>query len=66
MNDIEACLRRPPYIMGMHRELRSRGWTLTRSNAESGVSAAIEHVLNGKKLDPVVVDQIGPAVGVSL
>jgi hypothetical protein len=48
-------------------ELRSRGWKLTRSNAESGVSAAIEHVLNGKDLEPVVVDQIrGPAIGVSL
>ena len=27
-----------------------RGWTLTRSNAESGVSAAIEQVLDGKAL----------------
>ena len=29
----------------------ARGWTLTRSNAESGVAAAIEHVLYGKELE---------------
>jgi hypothetical protein len=34
--------------------LRDRGWTLTRSNAESGVAAAIEHVLDGKAVEPVV------------
>ena len=57
-----------PFIMGnASEELRSRGWTLTRSNAESGVSAAIEHVLNGKEIEPVVVDEIrGSAIGVSL
>jgi hydroxymethylpyrimidine pyrophosphatase-like HAD family hydrolase len=57
-----------PFIMGnASEELRSRGWTLTRSNAESGVSAAVEHVLNGREIEPVVVDQIrGSAIGVSL
>jgi hypothetical protein len=48
-------------------ELRSRGWKLTRSNAQSGVAAAIEHMLDGKALEPVVVDQIlGPAIVSSL
>jgi hypothetical protein len=47
------------------KELHNRGWKVTHSNAESGVTAAIEHVLDGKDLDAVVVDQIlGPA-GVS-
>jgi Cof subfamily protein (haloacid dehalogenase superfamily) len=68
-NDIEMlAFAGRPFIMGnASEELRHRGWTLTRSNAESGVAAAIEHVLNGKALEPVVVDQIsGPAIGVSL
>jgi Cof subfamily protein (haloacid dehalogenase superfamily) len=68
-NDIEMlAFAGYPFIMGnASEELRSRGWRLTRSNAESGVSAAIEHVLNGKELDPKVVDQIrGSAIGVSL
>jgi hypothetical protein len=68
-NDIEMlAFAGHPFIMGnASEELRARGWKLTRSNAESGVSAAIEHVLNGKALEPVVVDQIqGPAIGVSL
>jgi Cof subfamily protein (haloacid dehalogenase superfamily) len=68
-NDIEMlAFAGHPFIMGnASEELRSRGWKLTRSNAESGVSAAIEHVLNGKDLEPVVADQIrGPAIGVSL
>ena len=48
----------------MHRKsCASRGWKLTRSNAESGVSAAIEHVLYGKALEPVVVDQIAESAG---
>jgi len=47
--------------------LRNRGWKLTRSNAESGVAAAVEHILYGKALDAVVVDQIrGPAIVSSL
>lgn len=68
-NDIEMlAFAGHPFIMGnASEELRSRGWKLTRSNAESGVSAAIEHMLNGKALDPVVVDQIlGPATVSSL
>ena len=68
-NDIEMlAFAGHPFIMGnASEELRSRGWTLTRSNADSGVSAAIEHVLNGKKIEQVVVDEIrGSAIGVSL
>ncbi|MFZ0797309.1 MAG: Cof-type HAD-IIB family hydrolase [Terriglobales bacterium] len=68
-NDIEMLtFAGHPFIMGnASEELRSRGWKLTRSNAESGVSAAIEHVLYGKALETVVVDRIeGPAIGVSL
>jgi Cof subfamily protein (haloacid dehalogenase superfamily) len=65
-NDIEMlAFAGHPFIMGnASKELRSRGWKLTRSNAESGVAAAIEHVLNGTALEPVVVDQSGgPATG---
>jgi hydroxymethylpyrimidine pyrophosphatase-like HAD family hydrolase len=53
-----------PFIMGnASEELRTRGWKLTRSNAESGVSAAIEHVLNGTALDAMVDEQIlGPVL----
>ena len=51
-NDIEMlAFAGHPFIMGnASEELRGRGWKLTRSNAESGVSAAIEHVLYGKEL----------------
>ena len=51
-NDIEMlAFAGHPFIMGnASEELRSRGWTLTRSNAESGVSAAVDHMLNGKPL----------------
>jgi Cof subfamily protein (haloacid dehalogenase superfamily) len=68
-NDIEMLtFAGHPFIMGnASEELRSRGWKLTRSNAASGISAAIEHVLDGKELETIVVDQItGPAIGVSL
>jgi len=68
-NDIEMLtFAGHPFIMGnASEELRSRGWKLTRSNAESGVSAAIEHVLYGKEFETVAVDQVaGPAIGVSL
>ncbi len=63
-NDIEMlAFAGHPFIMGnASQELRDRGWTLTRSNAESGVSAAIEHVVYGKSLEPVLVDQSGPAI----
>jgi Cof subfamily protein (haloacid dehalogenase superfamily) len=52
-NDIEMlAFAGHPFIMGnASEELRGRSWKQTRSNAESGVSAAIEHVLNGKALD---------------
>jgi len=68
-NDIEMlAFSGHPFIMGnASEELRARGWTLTRSNAESGVAAAIEHMLYGKALDQVVVDQIRtPAIVTSL
>jgi Cof subfamily protein (haloacid dehalogenase superfamily) len=52
-NDIEMlAFAGHPFIMGnASEELRGRSWKQTRSNAESGVSAAIEHVLNGIPLD---------------
>jgi Cof subfamily protein (haloacid dehalogenase superfamily) len=69
-NDIEMlAFAGHPFIMrNASKELRSRGWKLTRSNAESGVAAAIEHALYGKALDPVVVEQIRtpPAIVTSL
>jgi Cof subfamily protein (haloacid dehalogenase superfamily) len=68
-NDIEMlAFAGHPFIMGnASEELRSRGWKLTRSNAESGVSAAIEHMMDGKALEAAVHDAIGePAIGVSL
>jgi Cof subfamily protein (haloacid dehalogenase superfamily) len=56
-NDIEMlAFAGHPFIMGnASEELRGRGWTLTRSNAESGVAAAIQHVLNGTALEPATV-----------
>jgi len=67
-NDIEMlAFAGHPFIMGnASKELRSRGWKLTRSNAESGISAAIEHVLYGKELEAAVNQTTGPAIGVSL
>jgi Cof subfamily protein (haloacid dehalogenase superfamily) len=58
-NDIEMlAFAGRPFIMGnASEELRGRGWKLTRSNAESGVAAAIEHVLNGKTIEPEVARQ---------
>jgi hypothetical protein len=55
-NDIEmlAFAGRPFIMENASQELRGRGWTLTRSNAESGVAAAIEHVLRGTPLRPVL------------
>ena len=63
-NDIEMlAFAGHSFIMGnASEELRARGWKLTRSNAESGVAAAIEHVLNGKTIEPVLVDQGGGPV----
>jgi Cof subfamily protein (haloacid dehalogenase superfamily) len=68
-NDIEMLeFAGHPFIMGnASEELRSRGWKLTRSNAESGVSAAIEHVLEGKEIEQVVGDEVRrDAIGVNL
>jgi Cof subfamily protein (haloacid dehalogenase superfamily) len=68
-NDIEMLeFAGHPFIMGnASKELRSRGWKLTRSNAESGVAAAIEHVLEGKEIERAVGDEVrGDAIGVSL
>ena len=54
-NDIEMlAFAGQPFIMGnASQELLGRGWTVTRSNAESGVAAAIEFVLDGKGLEAV-------------
>ena len=51
-NDIEMlAFAGRPFIMGnASEELRGRGWQLTRSNADSGVAAAVEHVLYGKEI----------------
>jgi Cof subfamily protein (haloacid dehalogenase superfamily) len=67
-NDIEMlAFAGHPFIMGnASEELRGRGWKLTRSNAESGVAAAIEHLLHGKPLEPAVSQVSGPEVGISL
>lgn len=67
-NDIEMlAFAGHPFIMGnASEELRSRGWTLTRSNAESGVAAAIEYTLHGKEIEPVADQARGPVIGVSL
>jgi Cof subfamily protein (haloacid dehalogenase superfamily) len=51
-NDIEmlAFAGRPFIMENASHELHGRGWTMTRSNAESGVAAAIDHVLRGAPL----------------
>lgn len=48
-NDIEMLtFAGQPFIMGnASAELLGRGWTMTRSNAENGVAAAVEAVLDG-------------------
>jgi Cof subfamily protein (haloacid dehalogenase superfamily) len=55
-NDVEmlAFAGRPFIMENASEELRGRGWTVTRSNAESGVAAAIEHVLRGTPLGSVL------------
>ena len=55
-NDIEMlAFAGRPFIMGnASKELLGRGWTMTRSNAENGVAAAIDHVLRGTPLEPAV------------
>jgi Cof subfamily protein (haloacid dehalogenase superfamily) len=59
-NDIEMlAFAGHPFIMGnASEELRGRGWTLTHSNAESGVAAAIQHVLGGSALEPAIVSNL--------
>jgi Cof subfamily protein (haloacid dehalogenase superfamily) len=59
-NDIEMlAFAGHPFIMGnASEELRGRGWKLTRSNAESGVAAAIEHVLYEKEIESAVCDPV--------
>jgi hypothetical protein len=66
-NDIEMlAFAGHPFIMGnASEELRSRGWKLTRSNAESGVTAAIENVIDGSAIEPVVVQQTAGTVVLS-
>jgi len=56
-NDIEMlAFAGRPFIMGnASQELRGRGWTLTRSNAECGVAAAIAHVLDGGSIESMAV-----------
>jgi hydroxymethylpyrimidine pyrophosphatase-like HAD family hydrolase len=46
-NDIEMlAYAGSPFIMGnASKELQAKGWTVTMSNAENGVAAAIEKVL---------------------
>jgi len=59
-NDIEMLsFAGHPFIMGnASEELHSRGWARTGSNAESGVSTAIEHVLFGKQLKTPAIDEV--------
>jgi Cof subfamily protein (haloacid dehalogenase superfamily) len=67
-NDIEMLeFAGHPFIMGnASEELRSRGWKVTRSNAENGVTAAIEHVLEGKEVEVDGDAARGSAIAVSL
>jgi Cof subfamily protein (haloacid dehalogenase superfamily) len=68
-NDIEMlAYAGHAFIMGnASEELLGRGWTATRSNADSGVAAAVEHVLYGKELALGLNDKLsGSTIGVSL
>jgi Cof subfamily protein (haloacid dehalogenase superfamily) len=60
-NDIEMlAFAGRPFIMGnASKELLGRGWTLTRSNAENGVAAAVEAVLDGKAVEVVGAESQG-------
>ena len=65
-NDIEMlAFAGQPFIMGnASQELLDRGWTLTRSNAESGVAAAIEARAGGQSAcigSLVIADSVGSA-----
>ena len=59
-NDIEMlAFAGRPFIMGnASEELRGRGWTPTRSNADNGVAAAIELVLNGTSIEPAAASKV--------
>ena len=59
-NDIEMlAFAGRPFIMGnASEELLDRGWSRTRSNADNGVAAAIEHVLDGTPLEPIVASSL--------
>jgi Cof subfamily protein (haloacid dehalogenase superfamily) len=59
-NDIEMlAFAGHPFIMeNASQELRGRGWTETRSNAENGVAAAVEHVLRGTPIAPVLAGRV--------
>ncbi|HTF44025.1 MAG TPA: HAD hydrolase family protein, partial [Terriglobales bacterium] len=57
-NDVEMlAFAGRPFIMGnAPAELHERGWTVTLSNAENGVAAAIEQVLDGHRSESRVPD----------
>jgi Cof subfamily protein (haloacid dehalogenase superfamily) len=59
-NDIEMlAFAGHPFIMeNASQELRGRGWTETRSNAENGVAAAVEHVLRGTPIAPALASRV--------
>jgi len=67
-NDIEMlAFAGHPFIMGnASPELLERGWKLTRTNAESGVAAAIEHLIDGKEIGSGAGRVAGETIGVSL
>ena len=58
-NDIEMlAFAGHPFIMrNASSELLERGWTITRSNGDNGVAAAIEAVMDGKSTE-LVADQV--------
>jgi Cof subfamily protein (haloacid dehalogenase superfamily) len=59
-NDIEMlAFAGHPFIMeNASQELRGRGWTETRSNAECGVAAAVEQMLRGTPIAPLVASRV--------
>ena len=67
-NDVEMlAFAGQPFIMGnASPELLGRGWRVTRSNAESGVAAAIEFALDGKEIGAGVGRVDRATIGVSL
>jgi Cof subfamily protein (haloacid dehalogenase superfamily) len=59
-NDIEMlAFAGHPFIMeNASEELRGRGWTETRSNAEGGVAAAVECMLSGIPIVPLATARV--------